>query len=211
MEYSDWELVREIKNGNEDAMELLVRRYYPQVFRYVLQIIESEQDSYDVTQDIFLSVIQNISSYLPLKKFGSWLFTIAHNKCMDYFKMNHSDRFVDITEIEIHDTETPFDRQIIDSIVMDEALAKLTPPQREVVILHFIHRFTAKQISRMTKTPLCGALPTVYLSAALLGVAAKVRSPESISIVAIALWLALCFAMLYFPLNELLLRGQCFG
>ena len=88
MEYSDWELVREIKNGNEDAMELLVRRYYPQVFRYVLQIIESEHDSYDVTQDIFLSVIQNISSYLPLKKFGSWLFTIAHNKCMDYFKMN---------------------------------------------------------------------------------------------------------------------------
>ena len=157
MEYSDWELVREIKNGDEDAMELLVRRYYPQVFRYVLQIIESEQDSYDVTQDIFLSVIQNILSYLPLKKFGSWLFTIAHNKCMDYFKMNHSDRFVDITEIEIHDTETPFDRQIIDSIVMDEALAKLTPPQREVVILHFIHRFTAKQISSMTQTP----LPTI--------------------------------------------------
>ena len=53
---------------------------------------------------------------------------------------------------------------------------------------------------------LCGALPTVYLSAALLGVAAKVRSPESISIVAIALWLALCFVMLYFPLNELLLH-----
>ena len=51
MEYSDWELVREIKNGNEDAMELLVRRYYPQVFRYVLQIIESEHDAYDVTQD----------------------------------------------------------------------------------------------------------------------------------------------------------------
>ena len=157
MEYSDWELVREIKNGNEDAMELLVRRYYPQVFRYVLQIIESEQDSYDVTQDIFLSVIQNISSYLPLKKFGSWLFTIAHNKCMDYFKTNHPDRFVDITEIEIHDSGTPFGRQIIDSIVMDEALAKLTPPQREVVILHFIHQFTAKQISRMTQTP----LPTI--------------------------------------------------
>ena len=157
MEYSDWELVREIKNGNEDAMELLVRRYYPQVFRYVLQIIESEQDSYDVTQDIFLSVIQNISNYLPLKKFGSWLFTIAHNKCRDYFKTNHSNRFVDITEIDIHDSGTLFDKQIIDSIVMDEALARLTPPQREVVILHFIHRFTAKQIAHMTQTP----LPTI--------------------------------------------------
>ena len=157
MEYSDWDLVREIKNGNEDAMEILIRRYYPQVFRYVKQMIVSEQDSYDVTQDIFLSVIQNISRYLPLKKFGSWLFTIAHNKCMDYFKTNRSNRFADITEIEMHDSGTPFDKQIMDSIVMDEALAKLTPPQREVVILHFIHRFTAKQISRMTQTP----LPTI--------------------------------------------------
>ena len=105
---------------------------------------------------IFFSLVMGAAN-LPLKKFGSWLFTIAHNKCMDYFKTNHSDRFADITEMEIRDSGTPFDRQIIDSIVMEEALSKLTPPQREVVILHFIHRFTAKQISRMTKTP----LPTI--------------------------------------------------
>ncbi len=128
-------------------MELLVRRHYPQVFRYVIRLIGCEQDAYDITQDIFLSVIQNISSYLPLKKFTSWLYTIAHNKCMDYFRTNHSDRIADIPEIEIHDSKTPFDKQITDMMVMDEALSKLTPPQRETVILHFIHKFSAVQIS----------------------------------------------------------------
>jgi len=72
-----------------------------------------------------------------------------------------------------------------------------------VCLCVMVHLTSSVSIIRLL---LCGALPTVYLSAALLGVAAKVRSPESISIVAIALWLALCFAMLYFPLNELLLH-----
>ena len=72
-----------------------------------------------------------------------------------------------------------------------------------VCLCVMVHMTSSVSIIRLL---LCGALPTVYLCATLLGVAAKVRSPESISIAAIALWLALCFAMLYFPLNELLLH-----
>lgn len=76
-----------------------------------------------------------------------------------------------------------------------------------VCLCVMVHMTSSVSIIRLF---LCGALPTVYLCAALLGVAAKVRSPESISIVAIALWLALCFAMLYFPLNDLLLNASLF-
>ena len=72
-----------------------------------------------------------------------------------------------------------------------------------VCLCVMVHMTASVSIIRLL---LCGALPTVYLCAALLGVAARVRSPESISIVAIALWLALCFVMLYFPLNELLMH-----
>ena len=72
-----------------------------------------------------------------------------------------------------------------------------------VCLCVMVHLTSSVSIIRLL---LCGALPTVYLCAALLGVAARVRSPESISIVAIALWLALCFVMLYFPLNELLMH-----
>ena len=157
MEYSDWELVREIKNGNEEAMEILVRRWYPRVFGYVCRIIGREDDSYDVTQEVFLSVIKNIGSYLPLKRFDAWLFTIARNKCMDYFKANRVCAFADIGEAELHDTGTPFDTQITDAIVIGEIFEKLPSHQRETAVLYFIKRFTAKQISQMTNTP----LPTV--------------------------------------------------
>ena len=157
MEYSDRDLVREIKAGNEEAMEILVRRWYPQVFGYVYKTIGREEDAYDVTQEVFLSVIRNIGSYLPLKKFSSWLFTIARNKCTDYFRTDRSPAFTDIVEAEPEDTEEAFDVRVTDAIVIEEIFGKLPPHQRETAELYFIKRFTAKQISQMTDTP----LPTV--------------------------------------------------
>ena len=53
---------------------------------------------------------------------------------------------------------------------------------------------------------LCGALSTVYLCAALLAAAAGTRNPESVSAAAIVIWLGLCFAVMWLPLNTLLMH-----
>ena len=86
MEYSDHELVRGIKGGDKGALELLVRRWYPRIYGYVFKLTGHEQDACDLTQDVFIAMMQSIGSYTPWRKFDSWLFTIAHNKCMDYFR-----------------------------------------------------------------------------------------------------------------------------
>ena len=87
VEYSNHELVREIKSGDQSALELLVRRWYPRIYGYVFKLTGHEQDAYDLTQDVFIAMMQSIGSYTPWRKFDSWLFTIAHNKCMDYFRL----------------------------------------------------------------------------------------------------------------------------
>ena len=87
MEYSDRELVRGIKGGDQSALELLVRRWYPRIYGYLFKLTGHEQDAYDLTQDVFIAMMQSIGSYTPWRKFDSWLFTIAHNKCMDYFRL----------------------------------------------------------------------------------------------------------------------------
>ena len=86
VEYSNRELVRGIKGGDQSALELLVRRWYPRIYGYVFKLTGHEQDAYDLTQDVFIAMMQSIGSYTPWRKFDSWLFTIAHNKCMDYFR-----------------------------------------------------------------------------------------------------------------------------
>ena len=87
VEYSDHELVHGIKGGDKSALEVLVRRWYPRIYGYVFKLTGHEQDAYDLTQDVFIAMMQSIGSYTPWRKFDSWLFTIAHNKCMDYFRL----------------------------------------------------------------------------------------------------------------------------
>lgn len=137
VEYSDHELVRGIKGGDKSALELLVRRWYPRIYGYVFKLTGHEQDAYDLTQDVFIAMMQSIGRYMPWRKFDSWLFTIAHNKCMDYFRFRQK-----IVQVE----DTMFDRP--DPAASFEDMA---------VILHYFHQFTAKEIAQMTNTP----LPTV--------------------------------------------------
>ena len=73
MEYSDFDLINGIKNGDKDALSMLVRRWYPQIFRYCCKVIGNEQDAYDITQDVFVSVLQNIERFHIWNKFVGFL------------------------------------------------------------------------------------------------------------------------------------------
>ena len=143
MEYSDHELVRGIKGGDKSALELLVRRWYPRIYGYVFKL----------TQDVFIAMMQSIGSYTPWRKFDSWLFTIAHNKCMDYFRFRQKTVQAEDTMFDRPDPAASFEDMAVVSMSVKAALEKLPAAQREAVILHYFHQFTASEIARMTNTP----------------------------------------------------------
>ena len=157
MEYSDHELVRGIKSGDQGALELLVRRWYPRIYGYVFKLTGHEQDAYDLTQDVFIAMMQNIGRYTPWRKFDSWLFRIAHNKCMDYFRFRQKIVQVEDTLFDRPDPAASIEDMVAVSMSVKAALEKLPAAQREAVILHYFHQLTAKEIAQMTNTP----LPTV--------------------------------------------------
>lgn len=157
MQYSDFDLVRGIKGGDEAALELLIRRWYPRVFRYVRRVVGQEQDSYDVTQDIFLAMMQHLPAYHSWKPFDRWLFTIAHNKCMDFFRFQQRHSAIDNPEEELPDPALPLEERIAVSITVRQALEKLPPVQREAITLYYFHRHTAQEVAQITGAP----LPTV--------------------------------------------------
>ena len=140
MEYSNHELVRGIKSGDKSALELLVHRWYPRIYGYV-----------------FIAMMQSIGSYTPWRKFDSWLFTIAHNKCMDYFRFRQKIVQAEDTMFDRPDPAASLEDMAAVSMSVKAALEKLPAAQREAVILHYFHQFTASEIARMTNTP----LPTV--------------------------------------------------
>ncbi|MCI8677989.1 MAG: RNA polymerase sigma factor [Lawsonibacter sp.] len=157
MEYSDFDLINGIKNGDKDVLSLLIRRWYPKIYSYCFKMTENEQDAYDITQDVFISVMQNIERFHIWNKFSSWIFTIAHNKCMDYFRLRKKTHSEQVLEAELHVSPPALEDQIAVSDTVEKALARLPGAQRNAIILHYFQQFTYKEIAHMTNTP----LPTV--------------------------------------------------
>lgn len=157
MELSDFELVSGIKAGDRSALDSLVRRWYPRICGYAFKMLRNEQDAYDVTQETFVAMMQGLRDYRAGRKFESWLFTIAHNKCMDHLRARKKDAASDGTQDDCPSPEPPLDESVTVSIAVRQAVDRLPDSQRETVILRYFHQFSAGEISRMTRTP----LPTV--------------------------------------------------
>ena len=73
----DAELVRRAKSGDLGAFEALVQRYEQRVYTLALRIVRQEQDAEDVTQQAFLSAMENLAGFRGEASFATWLFRIA--------------------------------------------------------------------------------------------------------------------------------------
>lgn len=85
---NDLELIEQIiHRGNKGAAEELINRYYDDLYRYIFFQTGNKQDAMDLTQDVFISVLNNLSSYDSSKAtFRTWLYRIGHYKVVDFYR-----------------------------------------------------------------------------------------------------------------------------
>ena len=74
---SDVELVRRAKAGDLAAFEALASRHERQVFTLALRMLRQEQDAEDVTQQAFISALENLDGFREEASFSTWLLRIA--------------------------------------------------------------------------------------------------------------------------------------
>lgn len=83
---TDEEVIARVQQGNEEMLEVLVRRYYDEVYYFCCYKTGDQEASYDCTQETFLKVTRYIHRYAEKSRFKGWLFSIARNVCNDYFR-----------------------------------------------------------------------------------------------------------------------------
>lgn len=85
---SDFELVERFVKGDDDSMEILIRRHKSKVFTYLMLSVRNRDVANDLFQDTFMKVIQSLRSgrYSDEGKFLPWVVRIAHNLTIDYFR-----------------------------------------------------------------------------------------------------------------------------
>jgi RNA polymerase sigma factor, sigma-70 family len=88
---SDEELRVKVKeDGDERAFELLVQRHRKPVLNFVYRFMGGREVAEDLSQDVFLRLWASASTYLPLAKFTTFLYTIAKNLCLNALAKSRS-------------------------------------------------------------------------------------------------------------------------
>ena len=82
----DQDLIRRALEGDGGAFEMIVRRYQQPIVNYVGRMVRERELALDISQDVFLKVYAGLASYRPQFKFSTWLFKVASNYMIDYWR-----------------------------------------------------------------------------------------------------------------------------
>jgi RNA polymerase sigma-70 factor (ECF subfamily) len=148
--------VPQARAGDPAAWDLLFRRYQLPLYVYVFELVHDEQASLDIVQETFINAVRHISGLREDSKFGSWLFGIAHQKCVQRWRKKVREE----NALEEFGAATPeFEPGPDDLLISQEhkkefmnLLNRLPPPQRSVLLLHFMENFSIDQIAEITGT-----------------------------------------------------------
>jgi RNA polymerase sigma-70 factor (ECF subfamily) len=147
--------VAQARAGNPAAWDTLFRRYQLPLYVYVFELVRDEQASLDIVQETFIAASRHIGGLREDAKFGSWLFGIAHQKCIQRWRKRREILLDEILDAPDELAESPDDfliRQEQEAEFMN-LLDQLPLPQRSVILLHFMEDFSLEEISRITETP----------------------------------------------------------
>ena len=146
--------VRGARAGSPDAWDILFRRYQLPLYVYVHELVRDEQTSLDVVQEVFINASRHLGSLREDRKFGSWLFGIAHQKCIQHWRgTRRTEELLDQIEEPPANFETGPDELLVRQEQEEEfmrLLHQLPLPQRSVLLLHYIEDFSLEEIAAVT-------------------------------------------------------------
>jgi len=144
--------------GSPAAWDALFQRYQLPLYAYVFELIRSEQTALDVVQETFISAARNLASLRDDDRFGSWLFSIAHRKCVDHCRKSGREEplepeVADALPDEVGSPSEVLIRREQEAEFMT-LIEQLLPPQRSVLLLHFVEDFSLEEIAGITNAQL---------------------------------------------------------
>ena len=158
---SDENLMLQYQKGEQIAFETLYRRYKDILYRYFLKHCSDREQSEELYQEVWIKLINSTARYQPKAKFKTYLFTIAHNTLVDFYRKAKPTQTVEFEDAEM--TEDLINNPTPLAIPEDEftlkqksnfliqALEALPADQKETAILHFEQDMTVQKIAEVTQ------------------------------------------------------------
>ena len=164
------DLLARCRRGEAEAWDELFERHYAAAGRFIFQLGHdfTREDTEEICQEVFLSVIRNLDSFHGESQFQTWLFRIAANRARDYRERQHAAKRgggqVPLS-LQAEDLENglvidpPGNAPAPDATLMNaehaalvhKAVSQLGEPCQEIIQLRYFADLSYDEISRALK------------------------------------------------------------
>ena len=162
----DADLIRQAARGNVEAYNLLVSRWEKRVYNYLLRLARNREDALDLTQDVFLKAYQNLRKLDNPERFAPWLYRIAHNEAYSMFRKRRPESDMEEVQPESVETEVTVGGSAVFPIELSLAVAgameRLSPDQREAVVLKIYQGFKFEEMAEILACPVSTVKSRLY-------------------------------------------------
>jgi RNA polymerase sigma factor (sigma-70 family) len=168
---NDKDLIDKFIEGDKKSFELLINRYLKSVYNYIFRTVNDKGAAEDIVQEVFIKVWKNLDKFNQENFFKTWIFTIARNTAIDSLRKrknvsfsqmdspynNYSEDAQKSFEETLTDIEPLPDEIFIKKELgkeLENALLKIRPDFREIILLHYTEDLTFEEISKIVDKPL---------------------------------------------------------
>lgn len=164
---TDEELMLAYQRGDAVSFEVLLTRYKTEIYNYIYRFLRDREGSNEAFQEVFERVIRSAHVYTQKARFSTWLYTIAHNYCIDFLrKKKYRNNIVSLNEAPGQGEEeesltwesrlrdkNPGPDQQVDVLDLEQkltwALNSVNPDQKEVFLLREKQGLQFEQIAEI--------------------------------------------------------------
>ncbi len=164
-------LLTRAQQADSVALGQLYDRYVDKIYRYVYHRVGNAELAEDITGQVFTRMLEAIKAGRPWQtSFSGWLYRIAHNLVIDYYRRRSRASFVEIDEAAPTPSREGDPFQAVEMQInrarLRNALASLTEEQAQVITLRFLEELSIAETAEiMGKTE--GAIKALQYRAVL--------------------------------------------
>lgn len=142
--------------GEKEAFVEIYDIFVDRVHKYFYYKTSSSlEDAFDLTENLFLKVWENIASYKPREgsSFAAWVFRIAHNLLIDHYRLSQVVDELDTQHADLRREASPvfWAEQSLSRFNLRSALGRLKSNYREVITLFYINELDNAEVAEIMK------------------------------------------------------------
>jgi RNA polymerase sigma-70 factor (ECF subfamily) len=154
-------LIERCLRGDQAAWEDIVRLYRRRVFNIAYKFVGRHDEAEDLTQEVFLKLYKSLDTFDRRANFQTWLISVSRNLCIDHYRSVRREREMTNRDVDPAELSPPASERSAQTVLeqrdgvdlLRDALARLAPPLRMVVLMRDIREMSYQEIAERLGLP----------------------------------------------------------